>query len=187
MKKIIMLFIVMGLLTSGTALAGRGHDGDRDFEGPKGSWWKIPAAAETLKITKEEADKLDALYVETQKKQIELKADLEKKRLMLDMALEADTLDRKACLKLFDETQAIRNKISGERFAFFLKTRELLGKDRFKTLTAFRNDLRTGPCPAGKGLCDGNGPSPCGQAGFKAGCPGAGYPATKCPGLLTTP
>ncbi len=148
MKKSIVLTAVITLLFSATALANPGHgrNGERgpdlDMQVPLIRWWKMPKAAKDLQITPDESKKLDSLYTASKNALIEIKADMEKKMLALEMQVSADDLDQKACLKVFEEVQAIRTRMAVERFQFVLETRSILGNDRFRSLMKVHEQKR---------------------------------------------
>lgn len=152
MKKSIVLSAAMLLLFSTIALAipGHGRDGDRgpdmDMQVPLIRWWKMPKVATDLQITPDESKKLDSIYAATKNALIEIKADMEKKMLTLEMQISSDDLNPKACLKVFEEVQAIRTSMAIERFQFMLETREVLGNDRFQSLMKVHEQKRGQAC-----------------------------------------
>jgi Spy/CpxP family protein refolding chaperone len=152
MKKI--FFIVTMVLLIGTASLGiafQGHKsgghnyGNKQMQVPLHRWWKLPQASELLNITPEETKKLDGLYQNIKEKLIDSGAQLQKDMLKLEMQFDSDAFDQKKCMQIFKEVQTTRTKLALEKFEFALKTREILGKERFdKLLNTFKKFKRHG-------------------------------------------
>ena len=140
MKKTLFIFtmaIIIGTVSStGIAFqraASHGPD-NRQMQVPLHRWWKFPKASEQLNITPEETKKLDALYQKTKEQMIDSGALLQKIMLKLEMEFDSDTFDPNNCLNSFKEAQDARTKLAMDKFEFAIKTRELLGKERFEEL-----------------------------------------------------
>lgn len=140
MKKTIFIFtmaLVIGVISNtGIAFQGAGNpvQDKGQMQVPLHRWWKLPKASELLNITQEETKKLDDLYQKVKEQLIDSQALLQKKMLKLEMQFDSDSFDPKQCLKSFHEAQTARTKLAMDKFEFALKTRELLGKDRFEEL-----------------------------------------------------
>ncbi|MCK5099111.1 MAG: hypothetical protein KAR45_13470 [Desulfobacteraceae bacterium] len=140
MRKTIFIFtlvIVIGVI-SNTSIAfqrsaGHGH-GNQQMQVPLHRWWKLPIASEQLNITPEETKKLDVLYQKIKEQLIDSGALLQKNMLKLEMQFDSDPFDQNNCLKSFKDAQAARTKLAMDKFEFALKTRALLGKERFEEL-----------------------------------------------------
>ena len=150
MKKL-FLIIAMALLigTTGTGIAfqrqGSGHHGygNKQMQIPLHRWWKLSYASEQLNITPGETKKLDDIYQKVKEKLIDSEAMLQKHMLKLEMQFDSENFDQNKCIKIFKEAQATRTKLALGKFEFALKTREILGKERFeKLLNTFKQFRR---------------------------------------------
>lgn len=132
----------LGIAFQGREAGGQGY-GNKQMEIPLHRWWKLSQASELLSITPDETKKLDDLYQKAKEKLIDSGALLQKNMLKLEMQFDSDDFDQNKCLQTFKEVQATRTKVALERFEFALKTKEILGKERFdkllKTFKQFRH------------------------------------------------
>jgi len=139
MKKVTMFFLIYLLATPGICLA-RGHGGMEGLKMPHGKWWQMPEVAKKLGLTSEEQQKLDDLFVQSRRQMIDLKSNVEKEKLELEMILDQQDFNESACMDRFKKFQDARNKLVNERFRFLVEVRKLLGLDRYRQLkTEFRD------------------------------------------------
>ena len=158
MKKVILLTGILMFVLSGVGMAGEPgparapHVKARHVKDsmalPPVKWWKMPLTAEKLSLTKEETEKLDAMYYAQRSRLIDLRSQLAKDRLEMEQLFEKEPFDATACLNSFKKSQEARNAIGLERFNFLIKVREILGPDRFQQLKEefkrFREKKRIG-------------------------------------------
>lgn len=142
MKKTVLAVLIFFFALTGTSIA-RGPFGDR-YMLPHKKWWRIPEVAETLKITTEEQEKLDSLYLENRKKMIDLIGNLQKEKLELDRLLESKNFDESACLAQFQKVQTAKTIVADEYFKFVIEVRKLIGPDRFQLLKMKFRDFKKG-------------------------------------------
>ena len=134
MKKVILMTVVFFFVLSGMSLA-RAPRAEKDKMAlPPVKWWNMPQVAEKLSLTKEEKEKLDALYYDQRRRMIDLRSQAAKNRLDLEKFFNTEPFDSGAVLNSFKKSQEARNTIGLERFKFLIKVREMLGNDRFHTL-----------------------------------------------------
>lgn len=135
MKKTLLILVAMALLTSSPVWAKRGGKGGfGDFQLPPGKWWRMPEAVSRLNLTADEQNSLDEMYVQSRRKTIDLKSNLEKERLELEVLVNAAQLDENACRDRFSGMQAARSALAAEWFNHVLEVRKLLGYDRYQIL-----------------------------------------------------
>ncbi len=101
-------------------------------DGPMGKWWLNPHMSEQLKLTDEEINKLDEQYVENHRKMIDLKSNVKKERFELGILLDSEPIDEEALKTRFNKLENARADLSKARFDFLLKSRKILGKQRFQ-------------------------------------------------------
>ena len=141
MKKIILLTIGCFLMTAVMGFA----DMDRSrgsMKLPHGKWWRVPKIVEIQKITPEEQVKLDTLYIENRRQLIDLKGNLQKELLELEILFDQADFNQNACTRQYKKVQEARTKLSVERFKFVIQVRELLGLERFRQLESKYREFR---------------------------------------------
>ena len=112
---------------------------------PRGKWWENPKIAENLELTKEEKTALNDSYIKSRMEMIDLRAKRTKQELIIDDMINKDQIDEEEILKRYEEGQLNRKQLFTERFKFVLKTRKILGKDRFyKLKTMYRRFRKKG-------------------------------------------
>ena len=109
---------------------------------PRGKWWRHPEVNKRMSLSDEEKSKLDALFLQSRRKLIDLKRDLEIERLEFESLMERETLDESAVMKQFDKLEGARKALSTERFRFLLQVRKTLGFERFQQLKVMHRELR---------------------------------------------
>jgi Spy/CpxP family protein refolding chaperone len=141
MKKIMLLALLVLFALSGISeAAGSGFGGGGSGSGsetmgvPGGKWWRLPQLADKLALTLEEKQKLDAMDLQLRRSLIDLRSQIQKELLDLEQLFNASTFDAAASLDHFKKLQEARTGIALERFKFLIKTRDLLGFDRFQIL-----------------------------------------------------
>lgn len=101
-----------------------------------GRWWRMPATASTITLTEAEKLKLDQLYQSNRQNLIDMKAALDKERLILEYIMDKEPLIEATATEQFRKVEKRRAVLSEERFRYFLEVRKVLGTERFQKLTA---------------------------------------------------
>ena len=110
-----------------------------------------------LNLTDEQQNKIDQLRIEHQKAMIDLRADMQKKRLTMKELMQKGDYTRADYIKVVNEMNAARDKITTAKANHRMDVYELLNADQKKIF----NDH---PMMMGKrhgdrdGRCDGHGP-----------------------------
>jgi len=133
MRRVTIFAVICFFAVSGIGLA-KGPCGMGVSTLPHGKWWQTPEVAKKLNLTSEELQKLDGLYVESQRQLIDLRSSVQKEKLELEVILDQPDFDESACMKRFKKYQDAHTKLLNERFKFLIKMRELLGLDRYRKL-----------------------------------------------------
>ncbi len=121
------LFTVIAALSL-TAVPAHGDRGSR------GRWWNTPQIAETLQLTESEIQKLDEMYDDATARMIELRGQLKVAKLQLRMLLGRPDFDITEVVIQRQKEKQLYSQIADERFGFLLKTRKLIGHERFNQL-----------------------------------------------------
>ena len=101
---------------------------------PRGKWWRNANTAATMKLSQEEVKMLDQKYVDSHRKLIQLKGNLELERFELEVLMDEDPLDEALVIEQFKQMNSVRDSLATERFRFLLEVRKLLGAERFGQL-----------------------------------------------------
>ena len=131
-KKIYGVIILLLVTIMGVAPPLAGARPDRPM--PPGRWWRLPKVAEELQITEDETQALDDAFISFRRNAIDLKGDIEKQRLELDIILDKEPFDEAAALKQFEKIDAARSAMAYKRFEVLLQVRKILGQNRFELL-----------------------------------------------------
>ena len=141
MKKaaLFMVVIFIGLVcftAAADARQGRAEQGfgKKGMSMPPGKWWRLPEVAEKLALTKEEQEKMNAMYLQHRRQMIDLRSKVAKERLELEELFESENFDASNCMARFKAMQEVMTRLGSERFSLLVQVRELLGSDRFRTL-----------------------------------------------------
>ncbi len=154
MKKVTIFSLICLLAASGIGLA-RGPRGMEGLKMPYGKWWRMPEVAKKLELTSEEQQKLDDLFVQSRRRMIDLKSNVQKEGLELEVILDQQDFDESACMDRFKKFQDARTRLANERFRFLIEVRKLLGPDRYRRLKTEFRDRRVHRM---KGQQEGKGP-----------------------------
>ena len=105
-----------------------------------GKWWNDKAVAEEMKLTDTEREQLDKEYTDSRRKMVDLKSDVEKERLELDIALDNKDASKKQINDSYEKLEKARSELSKERFKLLTEMREIVGVERFQTLKSMHRD-----------------------------------------------
>ena len=127
-KLFLCIFIIMIALTSNAF----GRDGVIG-----GKWWHDSLISKKLNLTEKESQNIDALFVESMRRMIDLKSAIEKERFELRNLLENKTGNEAAVIEQFKNLEKTRSAIAFERLQFLIRVREILGIKRFREIGSF--------------------------------------------------
>ncbi len=152
MKKIVLSTLILLFLGAAAGLA----------QPPEARWWNKPEVAKRLALTDADKSRLEAVFTESQRRRIELRSAVAKERFDLDTALADPKAGDQALAERYQRVIAAQNALASERFAFILKTRQILGPARFQTLKSIFEDWRKEHAGEwrGRGPRKGAGPPP---------------------------
>ena len=107
-----------------------------------GKWWQDKAMAEEMKLTDGERKLLDEKYTASRRKMIDLKSEVEKERLELDIILDKQDADKGQINEQYERLEKARGKLSKERFGLLTEVRDIVGTERFQTLKSMHRSKR---------------------------------------------
>jgi Spy/CpxP family protein refolding chaperone len=101
---------------------------------PSGKWWYNQKVVKNLNLTQKEIRQLDQAWVDSQRKLIKLKNEVEREQFELDTLLGKKTVDDNKVRKQFNRLESARTDLADERLEFIIRVREIIGAERFQQL-----------------------------------------------------
>ena len=181
MKRTVSILITATLLAGGIAVLAAGP-----FSNPK--------VVKALNLSPEQQQRLEGLRYQQRKEAVDLRRDMELKRLDIERELDKDTPDTAAVDRLLDEQGVLRTKMGKAKIHQMLEMKKILTpeqwskvKDRMQERRAERMENRRGRGGLGRGGRQGmapGGPGGRGGQGFGRpdGAPPQGGPGGPGPG-----
>ena len=105
-----------------------------------GKWWRDKSIIQELGLTESEEKALEEKYIESRRKMIDLKSEIEKHRFELDLLLGAKDAERPKIMERYNSLEQARAKLSKERFEMLMDVRETIGAERFQDLKFMHRD-----------------------------------------------
>lgn len=110
---------------------------------PDGKWWKRPRIASAIDLTADQEKQLDAIFIHTRPKLIDLKAEVEKREFDFQTAMEeSSTTDRKVIAARIEAREEARAKLQKELVLLVLDMKQVLRKEQWERLTRMQQELR---------------------------------------------
>ncbi|MGH9317356.1 MAG: Spy/CpxP family protein refolding chaperone [Thermoanaerobaculia bacterium] len=107
-------------------------------ETPEGKWWRRPRVAAEIGLTSEQSDQVEKIFVRERGKLIDLRADLEKKQLGLESAMENPAADRADVEKRIGAVEAARAELQKTRALMYLDMKQVLKPEQWSRLVQMR-------------------------------------------------
>jgi hypothetical protein len=98
---------------------------------PVGKWWRTPSIVEQLHLNEKQLSHLDDLFVESTRKLMDLKNEVEKEQFELKVRLESKALDEDGIMEQVRKLEKKRALLNEERVRIIVKTRQIIGYDAF--------------------------------------------------------
>jgi Spy/CpxP family protein refolding chaperone len=109
---------------------------------PDGKWWKSPGVAAELGLSPDQSAEIEKVFVRARSKLIDLKADLEKKQLDLQVAMEDKSADRSAVEKKIEAVENSRAALQKTRALMILDMKQVLKPDQWERLVQKQQERR---------------------------------------------
>ena len=109
---------------------------------PDGKWWKSPRVAAELGLSLDQSAEIEKVFVRARSKLIDLKADLEKKQLDLQVAMEDKSADRSAVEKKIEAVENSRAALQKTRALMILDMKQVLKPDQWERLVQKQQERR---------------------------------------------
>jgi len=127
-----MVLTIMVLAMAGPAVAS----------GSKWRWWQNDEIIAKLKLTPQETKTLDDAYVASRRRMLEVKGRVEAERFKLEEMMSRPEIDEAALRAQNRKMESARTDLAEVRFDFLLKSREVLGYERFQKLIEIQRQWR---------------------------------------------
>lgn len=107
-----------------------------------GKWWHDRSIVDKLELKDAERKDLEMRYIESRRKMIDQKSEVEMQRFELDLLLGSMNVDRQKIMNRFESLEQARAKLSRTRFEMLLEVRKIIGPERFQVLKNMHRDRR---------------------------------------------
>ena len=108
----------------------------------EGKWWKNPSVTAELGLTPDQSTEIEKVFVRSRSKLIDLKADVEKKQLDLQVAMEDKTADRGAVEKKIESVENARAALQKTRALMILDMKQILKPAQWERLVQMHQERR---------------------------------------------
>lgn len=138
------IFVVFVLLVLFASLA---HTAAGQDILPKGKWWKHPEVLETVDLSDEQIQRIEAISDESMRRIIRLEADFRIARMDLENLLDQidqQKLDLQELENQIDLVNKTRGELEKERIMMLARIRNVLSKDAIEKLKGIRGQFRKG-------------------------------------------
>ncbi len=105
-------------------------------------WWNSPRMVSELRLTPAEKRRLDELYLDFQRRLIEIKGETQKARLEIEAAFAAKPLDEARARAAFSRVEQAKQARGRAVRDFVLAVRRLLGRDRYQRLKSLYQEYK---------------------------------------------
>jgi len=114
----------------------------RSAEMPDGKWWKNPRVTGELGLSPDQSTEIERIFVRSRPKLIDLRADLEKKQLDLQVAMDDKTADRSAVEKKIESVENARATLQKTRALMILDMKQVLKPEQWERLVQRQQERR---------------------------------------------
>lgn len=111
-------------------------------EVPPGKWWKRPRVVESLALTAEQQEKLEATFAKNRRAFIDLKADVEKRQLDLEELLTKKGTDSKKISDATDALEQSRGRLGKARMMMIVEMKTILTEEQWKKILDAREQWK---------------------------------------------
>jgi Spy/CpxP family protein refolding chaperone len=134
-------FLAVALVLAGALLAAPSPVSAQFV--PDGKWWKRPRIAAFIELSVDQERQLDAIFIRTKPKLIDLKAEVEKREFEFQTAMEEGaTTDRRVVAARIEAREEARARLQKELVLMVLDMKQVLRKEQWDKLTRMQQELR---------------------------------------------
>ena len=139
MKKTILLLTVVALIGSISLFLPNLFAFNSPLEG--GKWWYRPGVKDALKLTPDQIDKINTIWMEHKKRIIDIKSDIGKTYLDLENMMSQPMTDRQEAYKLAERLAQLHSQQTENRIKMAIDIRQELSIEQFQKLKGLRREF----------------------------------------------
>lgn len=109
---------------------------------PEGKWWKAPKLSSEIGLSPDQSREIEQIFVKSRPRLIDLKADLEKKQLVLQTSLEDPQVERRSVEKEIEAVENARAELQKTRAMMVLDMKRVLKPDQWERLLQIQQNVR---------------------------------------------
>lgn len=132
MKRVLLAGILIALAYPASAFP--------DF--PEGKWWKRPGIVAAIRLTAEQSDEIEKIFVSARIQLIDLRADVEKKQFELNQVLEQEEADRELVGSKVDAVEQARGRLQKARALMIFEMKQVLRRDQWERLLQLERERK---------------------------------------------
>lgn len=112
---------------------------------PPGKWWKRPEVAERLALSRDQVNRIEAVWLDFKDRLIDLRAQVEKERTSLNAMLESEFIDEAQALERLERMLAARAELEKNLFVMRLRIRSILTPEQRRETEQLVEEFRKKP------------------------------------------
>ncbi len=106
-----------------------------------GKWWYRPGVKDALKLTPDQIDKINKIWMEHKKRIIDIKSDIGKTYLDFENMMSQPMTDRQEAYKLAERLAQLHSQQIVKRIKMAIDIRQELSIEQFEKLKGLRREL----------------------------------------------
>jgi len=111
-------------------------------EMPGGKWWKRPAVVDSLKLSTEQQERLDEVFMKNRRAFVDLKADVDRRTIDLEDLMEARDIDSRKVAAASEALEQARGRLGKARTMMVVEMRGVLTEAQWKQIFDRRDQWR---------------------------------------------
>lgn len=131
MKKTCVVILSLILFNSLNAYSYGGHG--------RAKWWKDPTVAKELNLTKDQVDRIEAIFKSDKDEMEELNGQIRRKQSDLRLKIEDPNSSRDEVMELNDQVTQLKTRMKRLRLDMLLKIRDVLTTEQRQGLKKIRS------------------------------------------------
>lgn len=109
---------------------------------PPGKWWTRPEVVRQLELTRDQQQRLDAIFTTAAPELIDRKAEVEKATIELRSVLDREQLDRDAVRAVVGRLNGARSRLFEREVMMMVEMRQVLAPEQWHRLRSFIESRR---------------------------------------------
>lgn len=106
-----------------------------------GKWWYRPGVKDALQLSSDQIDRINTIWVEHQKRIIDVKSDIGKAYLDLENMMSQPTVDKQKAYTLAERLAQLHSQQTEKRIKMAIDIRQELSGEQFEKLKELRKEF----------------------------------------------